>query len=292
VAYWVGFAVWGGVFGTLVAVGLWRYATRGPWQERGVARVLRVWEADPAKGWGNGVPAEVSFVDPVTGHERVGVTHGGGGRCGLLGAAWPGREVEVWVRTRRPDIFRVVDEPARLILRHGAFGVPAAALLAFPLFWFALGGRGGVEAVLLLSFGTVWTALTLHLWAGERREAGRRTRVLRAETVPTTGKVIGIRESRKMDDDRSFVASDTPVVAFTTRDGLDVTAICRISWRTNVEHVGAEVPLIYAASEPDLVAVARRPDAHADGGALLAAVIACLLAGAAALTAGVTLVLG
>ncbi|MEE4544719.1 DUF3592 domain-containing protein [Streptomyces sp. V4-01] len=287
--YWVGCAVWCGLFGVLVLVGAWRYATRGTWQRRGVARVLRVWEADQAKGWGNGVPAEVSFVDPVTGEERVGTTHGGGGRCGLLGAAWPGREVTVWVRTRRPDIFRVAAEPATFVLRHGLLGIPAVALPVFPLFRLVLGADGdvGVEALFLLSLGTVWTAVTFVVFAGELRETRRRARALRTEPVRTTGRVIATREAWRPEEDRGHVGNDTPVVAFTTLDRREVTAVCELTLRTNVERVGGEVPLLYAASCPEYVVVDRHPRAVSDGTALWAAVIAALLVSAAALTAGI-----
>jgi hypothetical protein len=291
VTYWVGFAVWCGVFGGLVLVGLWRYATRGTWQERGVARVLRVWEADSARGWRNGVPAEVSFVDPVTGDERLGTTHGGGGRCGLLSAAWPGREVAVWVRTRRPDLFRVAAEPATFVLRHGALVVPAAALLVFPLLRLVLRGHGGVEALFLLSCGAVWTAVVLVHFGGELRQLRGRIRALRTEPVRTAGRVIATCGAWRTEEDRGNVGDDTPVVAFTTLDQRQVTALCEPSLRTNLERVGSEVPLLYAASFPEYVVVDRHPRAVSDATVLWAAVIAGLLAGAAALTAGVCMAL-
>jgi hypothetical protein len=257
--------VWCAVFGVLTGGGLWRYARRGTWQARGTARVLRVWEAEPADGWNSGVPAEVGYVDPVTGREEVGTTSAAGGTCGEIAAAWPGMPLEVWARSRRPGDFRVTAKPAGPLLRHGRVLLPAAALPVLPVLRWAAGGTfgnggnsGEAAGLLLCSFGAV-LAVTVLLLQGTVLAESRRRGALLADAVDVTGRVIGIRERRAPDADRSRPGADTPVVAFTTADGRAVTGVCEMSLRDHAERVGREVPLRYAVADPAVFVLARGP---------------------------------
>ena len=243
VTYWVGFAVWCGVFGGLVLIGLWRYATRGTWQERGLARVRRVWEADPVRGWrttctpgcrrGPGDRRRDGWAPPAATAAAADCY-----------PAWPGREVAVWVRTRRPDLFRVAAEPATFVLRHGALVVPGAALLVFPLLRLVLAGVAASRRSSCCpaarcgrrSSSCTSVVNCARCAAGSGRCGPRR---------PGSTRAGDRRGAWRIEEDRGNVGDDTPVVAFTTLDQRQVTALCEPSLRTNLERGGSNVPLLY-----------------------------------------------
>lgn len=294
---WVAIGAWCAVFGGLTGHALWRYARRGTWQARGTARVLRVWEAEPADGWGRGVPAEVSYVDPVTGREEIGMTAAAGGTCGTLAAAWAGMPLRVWARSRRPGDFRVVDRAAGMLLRHGRAILPVCVLPVLPLLRLAAGdvfGNGGrdVAGLLLCSVAVAVAELALVLLQTQLAESRRRGALL-AEAADATGRVIGIMERRATDADRASPGDDTPVVAFTTADGQEVTGVCAVSMRGHAERVGREVPLRYARRDPAVFTLARGPRVRRrDDSVLWTTTVFLLVVGLGAAAAGIALARG
>ncbi|WP_433889376.1 hypothetical protein [Streptomyces sp. CA-111067] len=248
-----------GGFGAFCAV---RYLVRGPWRRRGVARVLRVWEPAAGAGWSNGVPAEIGFVDPGSRRELLGVTKGGGGRAGRLAAAWPGREVVAFGRVRRPDDFRVADQPpplldanlsglgASLILIAASWGARALLGLDNPVG--AIGTSSGVVVAVLIAVGVVH---------GSR--AARRRRHLLATPEQVTARVIDVSERRDPAKDLGEKLT-TPVLAFSTDDGFDVTVAATYKTATSTLRPGDQVMLRHAAADPSVYAVEDRIALAAD----------------------------
>lgn len=269
-AYDVVLGVWCGLFGMLGAMWATRYAVRGPWRRLAVARVLRVWEPEPGAGWSKGVPAEVGFVDPASGREMLGLTQGGGGRAGKLDTAWPGREITAFARLRRPADFRVVDQPPRPLDGDLSGAVSTLFLAAVPPAARALFGTHSLAAALYGSAGAVVFAfVVLGIVRDTRR--GRRRRSLLAAPEHTTARLVDIRESRKPDADIAADKAATPVLAFTTDDGLPVTAVCEYASALHSLRPGDEVRLRYAASDPSVYTVLGpepqdRPGQPAAGG--------------------------
>ncbi|MFI1096790.1 DUF3592 domain-containing protein [Streptomyces sp. NPDC020917] len=253
-AYDVVLGVWCAVFGGLAAWCGGRFLARGPWRQAGTARVLRVWERELGKGWRHGVPAEVACVDPVGGRELVGTTRGGEGSAGELAAAWPGRELAAFVRLRRPDEFRVRTRLLRFVDAY-LFGLWSfLALAAVPLAARALFGRHSLVVSLPVSVG-VWLLVDIAIAVVHGTAEGRHRRRLLASAQTATAVVIDFTETWDPAKGVRKEALMTPVLSFTTDEGVQVTATCSYKAATKHARRGDEVAVRYAPADPSVFTV-------------------------------------
>jgi len=257
-AYDVVLGVWCAVFGGLAAWFGGRFLARGPWRQVGAARVLRVWERAQGKGWPDGVPAEVACVDPAGGRELVGVTRGGEGSAGELAAAWPGRELAAFVRLRRPDVFRVRSRSVRFVDAY-LFGLWSfLGLTAVPLAARALFGRHVLVASLPVSVGVVVLGVVV-IAVVQGTAEGRYRRRLLAAARPATAVVIDLKETWDPAKGVKKATLRTPVLSFTTDDGIQVTAVCAYESATGHVRPGNEVVVRYAPADPSVFTVVPPP---------------------------------
>jgi hypothetical protein len=206
--------------------------------------VLRV-EEPAARGAQRlpGVLAEIGFVDPAGGREIVGVN-----RQGRLDAAWVGREVEVRFPPGKPEKFRVVagaGEVDRELARPATlFAVAAVALIA-------RAATGPGMRWLVVGFCALWTLVNVHILVSAiRRLSYRRARLTAPAQV--TGRIVALLENRSSGDDGMSSVTYTPVVRFTTLDGLAVTGVCQIGGTSRRQSLGRELPLRYAPDDPSV----------------------------------------
>lgn len=280
--------VWCVVFGAVALFGLGRYAVRG--QRRGVraaARVLRAWEPPRAGAHRSlGVPAELGFVDPLTGREVVGATRGG--RYGRLEAAWPGREVEVRYAAGDPDGFRVVRGPGPpdRDLLAAAVGISVVTVILLDRL-----ASGTGFGWILIAFGALWTAATGSVLIATVRESLRRGRALRGPTATVPGTVVAVFESKHDKEDEGGTSHIyTPVVTFTTHEGLTVLGIVPVGTSGRRTWAGREVPVRYATADPSVFHLDRFTDRSAAGCGLVFLVLFSLF-GPAFTAAGAALII-
>ncbi|WP_328465739.1 DUF3592 domain-containing protein [Streptomyces sp. NBC_00448] len=233
----------------------------------------------------DGVPAELAFVDRLSGREVVGPARGG--RYGRLNAAWEGRTVEVRYGAHAPEDFRLGPHGHRRpATRELACG---SALLYLALVPVAARFLPGPDlGWVLLLYGLGWSAV---MWAALRRAVLhdlRRRRRLRVSAVRTTARVLAVRERRDPRSDDRGTRTYSPIVAFTTEDGRTVTALCGSYTSTRRAWPGRDIAVRYDPADPAVLALDREHD-H-DGlltGVIVLAVLA--LAGAAAAVIGAIL---
>lgn len=259
--------IWCVVFGALAVVGIGRYAVRGRRRgARATARVLRAWEPPVAAAHRRlGVPAELGFVDPLTGREVVGPTRGG--RHGRLEAAWPGREVEVRFAPDSPSDFRVIRGPGRPDpdLAGAAVGISLVTVVILDRLT-----SGNGFGWLLVVFGALWTAVTGSVLIAAARETLHRGRVLRGPTATVPGTVVAVFESKHDEEDEGSTSHVyTPVVRFTTHEGLTIIGVVPTGTSSRRTWAGREVPVRYAVTDPSVFHLDRLTDRSAAGCGLL-----------------------
>lgn len=276
--------VWSAVWAALAAFRVWRYvrpSASGP--VRVAARVERV-EAPRTSGADirHGVPVVVAFQNPATGEElRLPTT---GDRNGTVQAAWVGRPVTVRFPAGQPYAFRVVSGTGRA--RELALTVLAAGLAWVGLV-VRLARAHGVGWV-PIGVGVLVAALAGWATAVQQRQSRRRARLL-SGAAETTARVVASLESTHRDDDGHTHTSYVPVMAFTTADGREVTAVPPYyTARSGPHTLGVETPVRYAPADPSVLAFDTTHDRRANGCGTIA-LAALTLAGAAAAITGVVL---
>ncbi|MFJ6619191.1 DUF3592 domain-containing protein [Kitasatospora sp. NPDC091335] len=210
-----------GVFGTLAVLGYGLSLAGLTKAQRAVrvpGRIERVGEPRNGGSQKDGIAVVVRFRDPSSGEEHV-VTNDG--QCGdRIIAAWVGREVGVRYPPRRPHAFRFVDD-----LQAGRRG------LGWPAFWTVLVYCGLVALAAvdwswpwaLVGGGAPGTFLAAFHLPGDRQQAqARLDRLTAMAAVP--GRVVAVLKTVETDADGDVTTSRTPVVTFTTHEGVAVTA--------------------------------------------------------------------
>ncbi|MET8977064.1 DUF3592 domain-containing protein [Streptomyces sp. NPDC004539] len=216
-------AVWCAVLGVLALAGYGRSLSgmsRAQRTVRAPARIEQVREPLHGGSKRDGVSVVVSYVEPETG-ERAVVTNEGE-RGEMITAAWVGREIEVSHLRGRPHAYEFSSapvEPGRglgwpnfaVFLIYAGVVVYLAVERAWP--W-ALVGFCGPWAVMGM----------LYLPGNARESRRRRDRLATMDAVP--GTVIAVLKDVSSDSEGGTVTTITPVVRFTTAEGVTVTAHC------------------------------------------------------------------
>ncbi|BBA98232.1 hypothetical protein RVR_4344 [Actinacidiphila reveromycinica] len=205
----------------------------------------------------DGVPAELAFVDRLSGREVVGPTRGG--TYGWLDAAWEGRTVRVRYGAHAPEDFRIAPDGRRPSAPLELLGARCLVYLAaVPVAARFLPGSGPGWLLLLCGLG----------WCGLMRIAVRRTlagdvrlrRELREASARATARVVAVLERPDPEVDDTGTRPYSPIVTFTTGDGRTVTALCAFHTSTRRAWPGHDIPVRYALADPAAVVLDRPHD--------------------------------
>lgn len=224
-----------------------------------------------------GIPVTVTFQDPATGREfRLRYA---GRRGHVVEAAWVGREFPVRYPRRRPERFQLMvdvwGERRGLAAPNCTVFLTLVGLVVQSFFvWGRPWGLICVGGLLLLT-----GALSRDV------EIARTRAALMHQAVAVPGRVVAVTRDIYTDGEGEEIPSHAPVVAFTTREGVQVTALCREGIPDPRRSLGRDVTIHYAPRDPSVLT----PDPDHDRRARAAGVrfvAGLLLAGAAAVAAG------
>ena len=178
-----------------------------------------------------------------------------------LGGVWAGRDLTLWRRpgsTKPPRMHRP-GWPGR------SLAVTGAALIGLAALFYA---RSVNSALHLTShqqmklFGVLFTIFAVGLAVVSLNGLGRTRRILRGPTAD--GRIIGlVRKERSTDDGRSVVTY-TPIVAFTTADGLRVSGLTVTSSTRRRKWAGRKVKVRYVPGRPERFRMAKPSEAWSD----------------------------
>ncbi|MFK0213491.1 DUF3592 domain-containing protein [Streptomyces sp. NPDC090298] len=240
-------ALWCGVFGALALIGYGRSMagrTRAQRTVTAVGRIERVREPRHGSSPSDGIPVVVTFHDPDTGEEFT-VTDDGE-HAGRITTAWTGREIGVRYPRGRPHAYRLTtdpDGPGRGLgwPNFAVFLVYAGAVVVTAI------ERGWPWA--LFGFGGPWAVSGAYHLPGNLRRARRRIDTLESlSTAP--GRVVAVLRRVSTDDDGHTSTTVVPVVSFTTREGVAVTAYCETGLPDPAGSYGRDVTIRYAPDDP------------------------------------------
>ncbi|WP_037684665.1 DUF3592 domain-containing protein [Streptomyces aureocirculatus] len=270
--WWVVPAAWTVLGYALSWAGLSR-AQRAVWVP---ARIVRV--ELPAHGTSKrpGIPVTLTFHDPATGRE---LTLANTGRHGAaVEEAWVGRALEVRYPRGRPHRFRVVLDPdekkgrtgpnCALILLLVGVVIHAAVARGFP--WALLG-----FGVLLIAFAAASPDIRL----ARTRDA------LLASAVAVPARVVSVTKDVFTDGEGDEIVNHAPVVTFTTREGVDVTVLCREGIADLGRSLGRNLTIHYAPSDPAVYTPDPAADRR-DNERSIGVIILMAIAGVAGVVAG------
>ncbi|WP_329223450.1 DUF3592 domain-containing protein [Streptomyces sp. NBC_01485] len=260
----------------LALAGLTR-AQRAVWVK---ARIVAV--GQPAHGASKrpGIPVTVAFQTPLTGEEFVLPNDGEHGDA--IEEAWVGREVDVRYPRGQPHRYRIVLDMDE---RHGRV-VPncSVALLLVGLAIHASVVGGWPWA--LLGFGSLFTvaaAISPDIRTARARDA------LLASAVAVPARVVAVTKDVHTDGEGDEIVSHTPVVTFTTREGVDVTVLSREGIPEPGRSLGRDLTLHYAPSDLTAYTPDRAADRRANAWAVATVVILLVTGIAAAVTGALML---
>jgi hypothetical protein len=271
------------LFGIVALVGYARSLAGMTTAQRAVRVMGRIEEVrEPAHGGSqrDGIPVVVSFQDPSAGGNFTVTNDRDHGE--RITAAWTGREVGVRYPRGRPQDYRFVDD---LWAGRRGLGWPNSAVL---LIYVGLVVFAAVEwswPWALIGVCGPWSVSGVWHIPRNTREASRRIDALTSQP-PVPGRVIAVLTDSSTDADGDTFTSHTPVIAFTTHEGVAVTVHCADGLPDPVNSRGRDVTIHYAADDPSVftpVLAAERRSRSLDiafgAGALLLAV-AAVVAGA------------
>ncbi|MFE4513573.1 DUF3592 domain-containing protein [Kitasatospora sp. NPDC056783] len=274
-------ALWCGVFGFLALAGYGRSLAGASAAQRTVrttGRIERVRRPRDGGSAADGIDVVVGFRDPSTGEEFT-VTNDGD--CGdRITAAWVGREIGVRYPPGRAHAFRFTDDLQAgrrgLALPNSALSMVYAGLVVlasihwgWPWALVAVGGPIAVAAAFALP--------------GER-DLGRKRLAALTAVRPVAGRVVAVLTTVSLDADDDLRTSRTPVVAFTTHQGVDVTAYYPPGLPDSAVARGQELTIHYSPADPAVFTPdidAARKSGRENAGCTVAVLV---LTAAAALT--------
>ncbi|MEV7942002.1 MULTISPECIES: DUF3592 domain-containing protein [unclassified Kitasatospora] len=240
-------ALWCGVFGTLALLGYGRSlagVTRAQRTVRVMGRIERVQEPRHGGSEGDGIAVVVTFQDSSTGQEFT-VTNDGD--CGdRINTAWTGREIGIRYPPGRPHAFRFTND-----LWAGRYGLGWPNFAVFLIYV----GLVVVAAIdwgwpwALIGVGAPWSVFLACSLPQEVRQARSRFDTL-AAMVPVPGRVVAVVRNVRTDEDGYTSTSQTPVVAFTTHEGVAVTAYCFSGLPDPTNSYGRNVTIHYSPADP------------------------------------------
>ncbi|MFF7993267.1 DUF3592 domain-containing protein [Kitasatospora xanthocidica] len=231
----LGFAV----LGVVVLVGYGRSLAGVTRAQRSVRVRGRIEEVRAPRNGGSrrgGISVVVSYREPSTGEEVV-VTNDGE-RGEMITAAWTGREIGVHYPRGRPHDYRFSDDPEAAGGR--GLGWPNTALFLIYV---------GLVVVASIDWGWPWALIGVCYLPGNVRDTRRRRERL-ASMAAVPGRIVAVLRDVSTDAEGGVSRTVTPVVAFTTREGVDVTAHCEKGVAEPAEAYGREVTVHYPQDDP------------------------------------------
>lgn len=241
------------------------------------ARVVEVHQPAHHDSKRPGIPVTVAFQDPATGREFR-LRHAG--RHGhVVEAAWVGREFPVRYPRRRPERFRLMvdvwGERRGLIWPNCTVLLTLVGLVVQSFFvWGWPWGLVCVGGLLLLN-----GALS------RDGDIARARAALMDGAVAVPGRVVAVTRDIHTDGEGGEIVNHAPVVAFTTHEGVQVTALCREGIANPGLSLGRDVTIHYAPSDPSVLTPDPEHDRR-ERAAGVRFVVGLLLAGTAAVAVG------
>lgn len=242
------------------------------------ARVVEVHQPDHGDSKRPGIPVTVAFQDPATGRESR-LRHAG--RNGhVVEAAWVGREFPVHYPPGRPERFHLMLDTWG---ETRGTGMPncAAFLLLLGLVVQAFFGWGWPRGLICVG-GLLFLVVAI----SRDRPLARARAALLAEAMAVPGRVVAVTRDVYTDGEGDEIVNHAPVVAFTTREGVQVTALCRDGIPNPDRSLDRELTIHYAPA--DLSVLTPDPDHdRRERESAVRFIVSLLLAGIAAVAVGV-----
>ncbi|GHF88493.1 hypothetical protein GCM10018790_77400 [Kitasatospora xanthocidica] len=278
----LGFAV----LGVVVLVGYGRSLAGVTRAQRSVRVRGRIEEVRAPRNGGSGrggISVVVSYREPSTGEEVV-VTNDGE-RGETITAAWTGREIGVHYPRGRPHAYRFSDDPEAAGGR--GLGWPNTALFLIYVGLVVVASIDWDWPWALIGVCGPWALIGVCYLPGHVRDVRRRRERL-AAMADVPGRIVAVLTDVSSDAEGGVSRTVTPVVAFTTREGVDVTAHCGSGVADPAGAYGREVTVHYPQDDPAgfvLDHAARQRSARSD----IAVTVVTLVVVTAAAVVGVVL---
>lgn len=250
-------------------------AQRAVWATARIVAVEQPAHGDSGKP---GIPVTLTFQDPGTGQE---FTLSNAGKHGdAIEEAWVGREVEVSYPPGQPLRFAVGLGGAGEWT--GREGPDCAVMLLLVGLVIHAAVRWGYPCA-LLGFGVLLTAAAVR--SPDIRIVRARNALL-ASAVAVPARVVAVTDDVHTDSESGRdIVVHAPVIAFTTREGVEVTVLAHGAVPDPGRSLHRALTLHYAPTDPAVYT----PDLAADrrsGAKGIAFIVALLLAGTAGVVVG------
>ncbi|MFJ8025391.1 DUF3592 domain-containing protein [Streptomyces sp. NPDC096311] len=210
-----------------------------------MARVVEVHPPGHGESGEHAIPVTIAYQDPATGREfRLRHENKRGDRVQV---AWVGQEFPVRFPRRRPEQFYLMLDSEG---RTSGVGIPNCMVFLLVL---------GLVVQSFFVWGWQWGlicvgGLLLLVVALSRDGESTRARAAQlAAGVTVQGRVVAVTRDVCTDGEGTESISHASVVAFTTHEGVEVTALCTQGIRDIAESLGRDVPLRYAPADPSLL---------------------------------------
>lgn len=230
------------VFGCMCSLAGVTRAQRAVWV---TARVVEVHPPGHGESGERGIPVTIVYQDPGSGREfRLRHENRRGDRVLV---AWVGQEFPVRFPRRRPERFLLMLDSEG---RTSGTGGPNCMVILLVL---------GLVVQSFFAWGWEWGlicvgGLLLLVVALSRDGAYARDRAARlAEGATVQGRVVGVTRDVHSDGEGGESVSHACVLAFTTHEGVEVTALCTQGIRNIAGSLGREVAVRYAVADPSLL---------------------------------------
>ncbi|MFD0306156.1 DUF3592 domain-containing protein [Streptomyces sp. NPDC127119] len=206
------------------------------------ARVVEVHRPDHGDSKRPGIPVTVAFQDPSTGRE-LRLRHAG--RNGhVVAAAWVGQEFPVRYPRRRPERFHLMlDKKGEERGLGGPNCMLLLLLVGLVVRTFVV--RGWPDG--LISLGGL--LLVVGALSRDRQHARARAALLDG-AVAVPGRVVAVTKDVHTDGEGDEIVNHAPVVVFTTREGVHVTALCREGIARPGLSLDRDLTIHYAPADP------------------------------------------
>ena len=242
------------------------------------ARVVEVHPPGHGESGKHAIPVTIVYHDPDTGREFR-LRHEGR-RGDRVEVAWVGREFPVRFPRRRPERFHLMLDSEG---RTSGVGGPNCMVILLVV---------GLVVQSFFVWGWQWGlicvgGLLLLVVALSRDGEYVRARAAQlAEGVTVQGRVVAVTRDVYTDAEGVESVGHASVVAFTTREGVEVTALCTEGIRDVAQSLGRDVPLRYAPADPSLL-TADPDHERRERVSNIRFVVSLLLTGIAAIGVGV-----
>ncbi|MEV3871436.1 DUF3592 domain-containing protein [Streptomyces sp. NPDC049906] len=243
-------ALWcaGGVAVALVGYGRsLAGTTRAGRTVRTAGRVTRVREPRHGGSRKDGIPVVITFRDPSTGEGFTVTNDRGHGES--ITVAWVGRELGVHYPRGRPHAYRLTNGPHDEDADDRGRTVPhCAVLLVYAGLVAVAAVEWGWPWALIATCGPLAVLLAGHLPANLR--AVRRRRTETTAMVTARARVVAVLKDTDTDGEGTTFTTWTPVLAFTTREGTEVTAHCPSAVSDRADSHGRYFTVHHAPTDP------------------------------------------